>query len=142
MFRWVGDPFPSFRLALLGRADERVSTADWRGRRVVVVVWTGHLSEVEQDDLCLVCRRRAALGPRGVDVVGLAGADPWGDHLPSRCTPFPIALDPAGRVAKALGLPGRRRVRAAYLVGPDGRIESAAIADRVGPRLLDLETIC
>jgi peroxiredoxin len=140
--RWVGDPIPPFRLAVLGRDDERISPADWAGRRTLLVLWPGHLSEIDQEDLCLVCRRRATLRRRGIEVVGLVTANPWADRLPDRCAPFPLALDPDGRAVRAFGLPVKDRLRAAYLVGPDGTIEAAGIGDRVRDRLLDLESAC
>lgn len=95
-----------------------------RGRPILVTFWASDCRSCLEEIPDLVALHQA-YGNRGLQLIGVAMAyDP-----PSRVValardqalPYPIALDPLGRLSAAFG--GVRAVPDSFLIGPDGRIE-------------------
>lgn len=127
----VGQAAPSFRL----RDDEgrEVSLTELRGRRVVLYFYPRDDTPGCTAQACGLRDATADLGD--VTVLGVS-PDDAGSHRRFRSRhglPFSLLSDPGGAVAAAYGaLTGRSRLRrrpvfarAAFIIGPDGRIEHA-----------------
>lgn len=127
----VGEVAPSFRLR--DQEGREVSLAELLGRRIVLYFYP-------QDDTpgCTTqaCGLRDAMADLGdVTVLGVSpdDADSHRRFHSGQGLPFSLLSDPDGAVAAAYGaLAGRSRLRrrprftrAAFIIGPDGRIEHA-----------------
>jgi hypothetical protein len=124
----VGDPFPELALpvaleSLFESADEDDDDPKW----LLVLYWGPEGGPPE--GLGELCRHRVVLSRR----VHLLGVTSTGVE---RSDPFPIVADPDLQLARTLGLPWRRGLRATYLVDPTGVIRWASLEDSTAPRPL------
>lgn len=100
------EPRPAPALTLTSIAGERIELAQLRGRVVLLNFWATSCAICVRE-MPEIARMHARLGPRGLATVAIAMPYDRPDfvlHYARRNPlPFPIALDPVGEAARALG---------------------------------------
>lgn len=120
-FFWKADEAPDVEFSTI--SGDRFRLRDWRGHPVLVSFWAsdcrGCLEEIP--DLSALHREYAGRGLRMV-VVAMPYDLPSRVLATARALPFPVALDPLGRITEAFGRV--QWVPNNFLIDADGRIAS------------------
>ena len=124
----AGSKAPDFTLR--DQDGHKVSLADFRGRRVVLVFYPADFSPVCTDQLNVYQEVLGELEQRGAALVGISVDSAWAhkafrEHL-GVSIPLLADFHPKGEVAQAYGVYNEERgvgKRALVMVGPDGTVE-------------------
>lgn len=115
----IDRPAPDFTVTTLdGR---RLTMGDLRGKAVVLNVWASWCGPCK-DEAGELNRAYAQYQGRNVAFVGIAFNDdegPMRDFVDKYGVPYPVALDPEGKIAIDLGITA---VPETYIVTPDGQM--------------------
>lgn len=134
---WLGRPLPAPPLELAGIDGERLSLAAFHGRPLLVYFWAPDCAPCmrEMPGLDRLYRRLSA--EAGLAMIGVAVRSARPDMVLRAAEriglAYPVALDPLGRAAAALG--PVRGTPYSVLIDPDGRIVSRRLGKRDPERL-------
>ena len=129
-----GDPAPDFDLA---DADGgKVSLSSLRGRRVIVYFYPAAMTPGCTTQACDFRDSRSDLSDAGFTVLGISPDSPakLAKFRDQQGLTFPLLSDPDHRVLEAYGAYGEKMmygkktvgvIRSTFVIGADGRIESA-----------------
>ena len=115
----INRPAPDFTVTTLDGQQLRMS--DLRGKTVVLNIWASWCDPCKQEAGELN-RAYAQYQGRNVAFVGIAfndDTDPMRDFVKQYGVPYPVALDPEGKISIDLGITG---VPETYIVNPDGQM--------------------
>jgi peroxiredoxin len=124
----VGDQAPDFTLR--DQDGEKVSLADYRGRKVMLVFYPGDFSPVCSDQLSIYQEVKPQIAEKGVELVGIS-VDSFFAHKAFQeklgiDTPLLADFEPKGDVARAYGsyldAPLGFANRTLVLVDEDGKV--------------------
>ncbi|MFC5996408.1 thioredoxin-dependent thiol peroxidase [Pseudonocardia hispaniensis] len=130
----VGDPAPDFTLP--DSDGNRVSLADYRGRKVIVYFYPAASTPGCTKQACDFRDNLGELGEAGVDVIGISPDKPakLAKFRDAEGLNFPLLSDPEREVLTAWGAFGEKQmygktvtgvIRSTFLVDADGTIEQA-----------------
>jgi peroxiredoxin len=101
----AGEPAPDFTLRDQG--GEKVSLADYRGRKVLLVFYPQDFSPVCSDQLSVYQEVKPEIEERGVELLGISIDHPWAHQAFQEKlgidTPLLADFEPKGEVARAYG---------------------------------------
>ena len=143
----AGQPAPDF--AAVTFSGEKVSLADYRGRRVALYFYPRDNTPGCTRQACNLRDNWETLAERGVAVIGVS---PDGDDRHQKFAgkydlPFPLVADPDREIIEAYGVWGSRMnygrafmglQRTTFLIGPDGIIEHVFKRPKVGDHAAEI----
>lgn len=101
----AGEPAPDF--ALRDQDGKKVSLADYRGRRVLLVFYPQDFSPVCSDQLSIYQEVKPEIEARGVELLGISIDHPWAHKAFQEKLGLEMTLladfEPKGEVARAYG---------------------------------------
>lgn len=101
----AGEPAPGFTLR--DQDGEKVSLADYRGRKVLLVFYPQDFSPVCSDQLSVYQEVKSQIAERGVEMVGISIDHPWAHKAFQEKLGIDTTLlsdfEPKGEVARAYG---------------------------------------
>ena len=132
-----GDVAPDFTLP--SDTGERVSLADFRGRKVIVYFYPAAMTPGCTKQACDFRDSLASLNSAGITVLGISPDKPakLARFREKEGLTFPLLSDPDHAALEAYGAWGEKKlygkvtvgvIRSTFVVGPDGRIEKALYA--------------
>jgi cytochrome c biogenesis protein CcmG/thiol:disulfide interchange protein DsbE len=131
----INRPAPDFTVTTLDGQQLRMS--DLRGKTVVLNIWASWCKPCEEEAGEL---NRAYMEYQGRNVafVGIAfndDTDPMRAFVNKHSVPYPVALDPEGKISIDLGITG---VPETYIVNPDGQMTQKWIGPITAKQLTTL----
>lgn len=131
----IDRPAPNFTVTTLD--GKQLSMSDLRGKTVVLNIWASWCEPCKQEAGELN-RAYAQYQGRNVAFVGIAfndDTDPMRDFVTKYGVPYPVALDPEGKISIDLGITG---VPETYIVNPDGQMTQKWIGPITAKQLATL----
>ena len=123
----AGTPAPDFTLR--DQDGEKVSLADYRGRKVLLVFYPGDFSPVCGDQFSLYQEVKPEIAAKGVELVGISVDSFYAHRAFQEKLGFDTTLlsdfEPKGEVARAYGVWSEEygvSGRALVMVGPEGAV--------------------
>ena len=133
----VGEKAPDFTLR--DQDGEKLSLADFAGKRLLLVFYPLDFSPVCSDQLALYQEVKGEIEARGVEMIGISVDSTWAHRAFREKLGIDMTLlsdfEPKGEVARAYGSYIERSGtanRTLVLIGPDGTVEWAHEAENPG----------